>query len=216
MSNFNIVLTVVPHGNADRVSEVAVAAGSFGGTVTMGRGITRSPFLAALGVGDNSRDIVIILSECSKTLKIVDALRDGFCKRRRNFGEIYVLESDSMLKGGVLSANDVLHGGSSMASRCLITIILNKGYADDAMAAARKAGAGGGTVINARGTAKEDDAKFFGIHIVPEKEMLMIVVEQEKKDAVLEAMRTLPCLSAPGSGIAFCSDVVDFSLLGKK
>ena len=63
----------------------------------------------------------------------------------------------------------------------LITVILNSGYADDAMAAARKAGAGGGTVIKARGTAKEGDESFFGVQIVPEKEMLLIVVDHEKK-----------------------------------
>ena len=105
-----------------------------------------------------------------------------------------------------------------MSQNCqkeLITVILNKGYADDAMAAARKAGAGGGTVINARGTAREDDAKFFGMHIVPEKEMLMIVVDEDKKDAVLEAVKSLDCLSVPGSGIAFSSSVNEFSLLGK-
>jgi hypothetical protein len=39
----------------------------------------------------------------------------------------------------------------------MINVIVNKGYAEDAMSAARKAGAGGGTIIGARGTAKEDD-----------------------------------------------------------
>ena len=97
----------------------------------------------------------------------------------------------------------------------LILVILNRGYADDAMAAARKAGAGGGTVINARGTAREDDAKFFGVHIVPEKEMLAIVVADEQKSSVLEAIRTLPCLQEPGSGIAFCTPVDSFCILGK-
>ena len=46
--------------------------------------------------------------------------------------------------------------------------------------------------------------------------MLMIVTEHEKKEAVLEAIRTLPCLAEPGSGIAFCAGVDDFTLLGKK
>ena len=101
-------------------------------------------------------------------------------------------------------------------ARYLISVILNKGYADDAMEAAREAGAGGGTVINARGTAREDDEKFFGVHIVPEKEMLVMVVEEDKKTAVLNAIRDLKCLSEPGSGIAFCSSVDDFTLLGKK
>ena len=123
-----------------------------------------------------------------------------------------------MMKAGNVTHSS-LQGDVDMANemeRDLITVIINKGYADDAMAAARKAGAGGGTVINARGTAREDDAKFFGMHIVPEKEMLCIVVEHEKKDAVLEAIRTLPCLAEPGSGIAYCSAVSEFVMLGKK
>ena len=63
----------------------------------------------------------------------------------------------------------------------LIVVIVNKDFADDVMHAARKAGAGGGTVINARGTAREEDAKFFGVQIVPEKEMLMILVDSDKR-----------------------------------
>ena len=45
--------------------------------------------------------------------------------------------------------------------------------------------------------------------------MLMIVVDEDKKDAVLEAVKSLDCLSVPGSGIAFSSSVNEFSLLGK-
>jgi nitrogen regulatory protein PII len=54
------------------------------------------------------------------------------------------------------------------------------------------------------------------MHIVPEKEMLMMVVPSEKKDDVLKAIKELPCLQQPGSGIAFCSGVDSFDILGKK
>ncbi len=97
----------------------------------------------------------------------------------------------------------------------LISVILNKGYADDAMAAARKAGAGGGTIIHARGTAREEDVSFLGIPLVPEKEMLLILVEQDKSDAVFNAICSLPCLAEPGSGIAYSMDVDNFTGLGK-
>ena len=83
----------------------------------------------------------------------------------------------------------------------VINVIVNRGFADDVMDAARKAGAGGGTVINARGTAREDDERFFGMHIVPEKEMLIIVVEHSNKEKVMSAIQNLECLSEPGSGI---------------
>ena len=76
----------------------------------------------------------------------------------------------------------------------MINVIVNKGYAEDAMAAARKAGAGGGTIIGARGTAKEGDAAFFGMKIVPEKEMLMILVPAEKKISYSRSNNRTPLL----------------------
>lgn len=98
----------------------------------------------------------------------------------------------------------------------MINVIVNKGYAEDAMAAARKAGAGGGTIISARGTAKEGDAAFFGMTIVPEKDMLMILVPSDKKDAIVNAITELPCFDQAGSGIIFCNEAQNFTVLGKK
>ncbi|MBP5450040.1 MAG: P-II family nitrogen regulator [Spirochaetales bacterium] len=98
----------------------------------------------------------------------------------------------------------------------LLTVIVNKGFASDAMSAARKAGATGGTILNARGTAREGDEKFFGMDIVPEKELLMILTKTENEAAIREAIRALPCLSTPGSGIAFTCPADNFTLLGKK
>ena len=97
----------------------------------------------------------------------------------------------------------------------MINVIVNKGYAEDAMAAARKAGAGGGTIIQAHGTAKEGDAKFFGSEIVPEKDMLVILVPKDKKEAIVNAVKELNCFKKAGSGIIFCNEIKDFTILGK-
>ena len=50
----------------------------------------------------------------------------------------------------------------------LIISIFNRGYSDTVMDAAKKAGARGGTVLNARGTGSHEVEKFFGITIQPE------------------------------------------------
>ncbi|MCK9548204.1 MAG: P-II family nitrogen regulator [Sphaerochaeta sp.] len=97
----------------------------------------------------------------------------------------------------------------------LITCIINHGLADEVMAAARGAGATGGTILSARGTSTEEDAKFFGYTLVPEKEMLLILVSAELAQTVLEAIRALPPLSEPGIGIVFCADVERFVSFGK-
>ncbi|MGN0729757.1 P-II family nitrogen regulator [Treponema sp.] len=214
MSAFYLLLAEVPQNKAEVVSDSAVKAGSFGGTVLRGKSVSSSGLADALGLGAKTKELVLILVEQNNMEKIFSAIQKACENERRNFGCLYALESDTMVKGGVIKGKE--GSGMTEEKQTLISVILNKGYADDAMAAARKAGAGGGTVINARGTAREDDAKFFGMHIVPEKEMLVIVVDSEKKDAVLEAVKNLQCLQEPGSGIIFCSSVASFSTLGKK
>jgi nitrogen regulatory protein PII len=97
----------------------------------------------------------------------------------------------------------------------LITVIVNTGFADDVMKAAREAGATGGTILNARGTGTEDDVKFFGITLVPEKEMLYIVAAADKAPGIVEAVGAVPKLCEPGGGIIFCTDVEEFIILGK-
>ena len=97
----------------------------------------------------------------------------------------------------------------------LVCLIVNAGFADDAMAAARKAGAPGGTILKARGTASGEDARFFGLTLFPEKEVLIMLVPSDKADAVRDAVRAAECRTRPGMGIAFSSAVDDFFPLGK-
>lgn len=96
----------------------------------------------------------------------------------------------------------------------LITCIVNHGLANEVMAAARRAGATGGTILSARGTSTEEDAKFLGYALVPEKEMLLILVGAALTGTVLEAIRALPILAEPGVGIAFATDVERFVTFG--
>ena len=85
----------------------------------------------------------------------------------------------------------------------VIFCIVNSGYSDDVMNVAKKFGARGGTVINARGTANKEAEAFFHITIQPEKEIVMILVPSEIKDDVLHALYNEVGLDSAGQGIAF-------------
>lgn len=85
----------------------------------------------------------------------------------------------------------------------LIVTIVNRGFADDVMQSAKKAGAFGGTVLNARGTGAQNDKKFFGTVIEPEKEMVLILVEHEKRTPMMEAITADAGLAKDGMGICF-------------
>ena len=84
-----------------------------------------------------------------------------------------------------------------------ILCIVNSGYSDAVMETAKKLGANGGTVINARGTAPKDAEALFGITIQPEKEIVMILVPTSIKASVLHALYQEVGLDTPGQGIAF-------------
>lgn len=91
----------------------------------------------------------------------------------------------------------------------VIFAIVNGGYADEVMGVAKEHGARGGTIINARGVAREDAAAFFGITLHAEKEILMIVVEKDIRNAVLNGIYKAMGMSKKSTGIVFSLPVSD-------
>ena len=91
----------------------------------------------------------------------------------------------------------------------VIFAIVNSGFAEEAMDIARKQGARGGTILNARGVAREKEAAFFGITIHADKEILMLVVEKNIRDLVLNALYTEMGMDKKAQGIAFSLPVSD-------
>jgi len=91
----------------------------------------------------------------------------------------------------------------------LIVVIVNSGFSDDVMEAARKANAKGGTIINGRGTARVEAEKMFNITIQPEKEVILILVDEEIKHDVLHNIYRKVGLKTPGQGIAFTLPVLE-------
>ena len=68
----------------------------------------------------------------------------------------------------------------------LIVTICNDGSADEVMEVAKKMGAQGGTILKARGSAGKDDEKFAGITIQPGKEVILIIVDEVKKNLIMK------------------------------
>ena len=85
----------------------------------------------------------------------------------------------------------------------LIVVILNEGCADFVMDAARAAGAGGGTVLSAKGTGSKKAEHFLGISLADEKDVVMIVASREKKTAIMQAIIKEAGPGTPASAICF-------------
>ena len=94
-----------------------------------------------------------------------------------------------------------------METDIMITYIVSHGEAYDIMTTAREAGARGGTILEAHGTFRESDVEFFGMTLVSEKEMLIIVAEKELAEKILNVTKDLPVFKKSGGGIIYTTDV---------
>ncbi|MCH5172242.1 MAG: P-II family nitrogen regulator [Erysipelotrichales bacterium] len=91
----------------------------------------------------------------------------------------------------------------------VVFCIVNNGFSEAVMDAAKSYGARGGTVLRARGTASKEAEKIFNISIQAEKEIVMIIIPSEIKENILHALYKQVGLDTPGQGIAFCLPVDD-------
>ena len=91
----------------------------------------------------------------------------------------------------------------------LVIVLVNTGFTELVMDAAREQGAQGGTVVHARGTGNKEMEKRFGVVITPDKEMGLILVNKKIADKVLSAIYKQAGLQTKGQGIAFTLPVED-------
>jgi len=96
------------------------------------------------------------------------------------------------------------------SSDTLITCIVSHGDAYDVMTVAREVGAKGGTILDAHGTLRGDDVEFFGMTLGSEKEMLIIVAENDLAKTILDAVKDLPVFERTGGGIIYTTAVNRF------
>lgn len=99
--------------------------------------------------------------------------------------------------------------------KCVFAIV-NNGFSETAMDAAKACGARGGTILHGRGTASKDAEKFFNMTIQPDKEIVMILVESELVDGILKGLYTAIGSSTEAQGIAFALPVDEVIGLGSK
>ena len=98
----------------------------------------------------------------------------------------------------------------------LVLCIVNAGFSQNVMQAARAAGAQGGTILRARGSANPEAEEFFNISIQSDKEMVMILVPKAIKDEIIRAIYKEAGLGEDAQGIIFSLPVNRFTTFKTK
>ena len=107
----------------------------------------------------------------------------------------FLTEHQDFVKGEEGTLKDTTHE--------LLVVIANQGYSNLIMEAAKSAGAGGGTVIHARGTGMERAESFFGVSLASEKEIIFIVSRTGQRNGIMKAVMKDAGMESKAKSIIF-------------
>ena len=181
--------------NRDKAAEVAQLCAEAGmrGTLTMlGHGTATSEQLDVYGLTKTEKAIVCGVADRAQSAQLFRLGRQKLLIDIPGNGIMMTIPLKSVAGGRTLAylTDSPLTGGRPKMEfeHELIVVILNEGYADFVMDAARSAGAGGGTVLHAKGTAGGRAQRFFGVNLAEEKDMVYIVAYSDEKAAIMRAI----------------------------
>lgn len=187
--------------------------------ITHGRGTASSEILDYLCIGESKKNIVLSMIQDNKVEHIFSLLDTKMHFKSPGKGVAFTLPlscissiithlTDGNLNN-VIKFNSEVNTVKQAKLHELIVIIVTQGYSDEAMEAAKAAGATGGTVIHARGLGNQEAQKFLGITIQAEKDLVLIISKKEDKQAIMESVNKTVGISTKGKGIMFSMPVDD-------
>ena len=176
---------------------------------TLANGTAMPSVLDSFGLEKTEKIILGFIAEGGKAAEIRKGLYDEMNLAAAGGGIAVILPIDGI--GGESSLkyfSEETDKGERIAMenteyKCvMLTVIADKGNSDTVMEAARGAGATGGTVVRAKGTGAAI-AKFFGITISADKEIIYIVAKREKRDVIMHAIMEKAGKASGAHGIVF-------------
>lgn len=201
------ICAIVACGQGSRVLKIARRLGASGGTILLGKGTARGRFLDFLGLNDVRKEIVHIVAGRATARRVLQGLDQELSLARPNHGIAFTTAVAALCGSRNCQDADETAAEEDRIMFHAITAIVEKGSAELVIDAATKAGAKGGTIINARGAGVHETQKLFHMDIEPEKEIVLILAEVEKTDAIVEAIRAGAHIDEPGRGILFVQEV---------
>ena len=184
--------------------------------VTLGYGTASSEILDYFGLDGSDKSVLFHVVTHTKWKEVKRQLRMKMNIDIPGIGISFLIPLSSI--GGIKALNyltaqqDYVKGEESSLKDTkyeLLVTIANQGYTELIMDAARKVHAAGGTVIHAKGTGTHLAEKFMGVTLVPEKEMIFIVVRKSQKNAIMRAIMDEAGTGTQAGAIVFSLPVTD-------
>lgn len=179
----------------------------------IGEGTATNEVMDYLGLGTSEKALFVcpVLKKCVPDL--FDALGEGLCLHKPNRGCAFTVPISGASSYVLKVLDSEMHEKMQKhmereekqmiqdAKHSLLMVTINQGFSEEVMTAATEAGAAGGTVLHARRLDSQETMRKWGISIQPEKEMVYILVNQDKKMSIMKAISEQCGLLSEAQGI---------------
>ena len=194
------VIAITDHDRGEAMNALYRAAGLRGILSMPGRGTATSEHLAIYGLDATEKYVISGVGNGDEAEGLIKSAKRKLFIDIPGNGVMLTVPLKSVAGGKTLAylTDEQKLGGAPRMDfeHELIIVILNEGYSDFVMDAARAAGAGGGTVLHAKGTGGTRGEKFFSVSLADEKDMIYIIAHRDEKAAI---MRSINEQAGPGS-----------------
>ena len=201
------LIAVVDRETEPRLEGVFTSAGTVVGLSQPASGTAGSEILKRFGLASTEKRIVMTVATGAQQRMIFQMARKLLYLDIPGNGILAAIPIKALAGRQTLSYltdSEITGGTPSMDFEYeLIVVVINAGYADAVMDAAREAGAGGGTVLHAKGTGSMRGEKFYNMRFADEKDMVYIVAHKSEKAAVMKAVNQKAGPDSEARGICF-------------
>lgn len=210
-SRYTIMSLIIDEQQCQKFARIVKEKGIRIGTIVLGKGTVKSATLNLLGIKSQKKEIISILLEKEKSNEVLDYFTKELLLHKPGHGIAYT--------SPVITASQIINDDRDNLNKLQdtevesmykkLTVVVNRGMAEDVMNIARKSGVNGGTIIHGRGTGTDFTAKSFGIEIEPEKELVMMLMPSSLIDKVVNALYQELHLENPGNGVLFVEPILE-------
>ena len=208
---FLMMTLILSEQQCHKFARIAKEKGIRGGIVVIGRGTVKNTTLNLLGIKSEKKEIINFIIEKEKAGEMLDFISNEFRLIQPGHGIAYtspVIVADQIINNNQSDWNTV-QGAEEESMYKKLTVVVNRGLAENVMDIALKSGVKGGTVLHGRGTGSEFTAKLLGMEIEPEKELVVILMPSELIEKVVNDLFVGLQLDNPGNGVLFVEPIVE-------
>lgn len=212
-----VLFSITERGHGRELRELLAAHHIAFHIQCVGTGTAPSEMLDLLGLGSNDKDILFSFATEAAIRSFTHALNNSLGNVNKGKGILMLLSPNavSSLLAAALAGQtgDIeFKGEKTMAKNeyqySLIFIAVNRGYADEVMQTARRAGATGGTVIRARLAGVEQTEQYFGKPLEEERDVIAIMTSDTSRNQIMNEVNQAFGMRTEAQGV-ICSLPVD-------